>query len=69
MAKAKIATFVLCNSTDEGPGPKYLEKNTNQNTALLFITFLYFFLFLTFPYVLLNILITNFRLYTKYTYR
>ena len=69
MAKAKIATFVLCNSTDEGPGPKCLEKNTNQNTALLFIIFLFFFLFLTFPYVLLNILITNFRLYTKYTYR
>ena len=69
MAKANIATFVLCNSTDEGPGPKCLEKNTNQNTALLFIIFTFFFLFLTFPYVLLNILITNFRLYTKYTYR
>jgi len=35
----------LCNSSDEEPGPKCLEKNTNQNTALLFIIFLFFFFF------------------------
>ena len=29
------------NSTDEGPGPKRLEKNSNQNTALFFIIFLF----------------------------
>ena len=38
------------NSTDEGPGPKRLEKNSNQNTALLFIIFL--FSCWTFPYYL-----------------
>ena len=32
------------NSTDEGPGPKRLEKNSNQNTAHFFIIFLFFFL-------------------------
>ena len=29
------------NSTDEGPGPKCLERNSSLNTALLFI--IYFF--------------------------
>ena len=49
MAKANIATFVLCNSTNEGPGPKCLEKNTNQNTALLFIIFLFFLFVFNIP--------------------
>ena len=37
-------SYELCNSTDEGPGPKRLEKISNQNTAL-FIIFLFLLLF------------------------
>ena len=39
-------SYVLSNSTDErpGPGPKRLEKISNQNTALLFIIFLFLLL-------------------------
>ena len=32
----------FCNSTDKDPGPKRLETNLNQNTALFFIIFSFF---------------------------
>ena len=37
-------SYELSNSTDEGPGPKRLEKISNQNMALLFIIFLFLLL-------------------------
>ena len=40
---ANIETFPTYFVTDEGPGPKRLEKNSNQNTALLFINLLFLF--------------------------
>ena len=36
-------SYVLANSTDEGPGPKRLQKLSNQNTTL-FIIFLFLLL-------------------------
>ena len=41
---SSVESKSLCNSTDEGSGPKRLEKNLNQNTALLFIIFLFLLL-------------------------
>ena len=38
--------YELSNSTDEGPGPKRLEKISNQNTALLIIICLFVLLLL-----------------------
>ena len=42
---------VLSNSSDEGPGPKGLERNPNQNTPLLF----FIFFCSTFPFLLSNV--------------
>ena len=39
---ANIDAFPTYFVTDEGPDPKRLEKNSNQNTALLFIILLFF---------------------------
>ena len=37
--KCRLVFRVPCNSTDEGPGPKRLERDSNHKTALLFIIF------------------------------